>query len=146
MPAFATCVGLGCSCSVSTTATNFGIYNPIAIVSAQSNGIVTVTCSALVVSALVAYTVDLSTGSSGTYAQRTLQSGPTNLNYNLYTNSSHTLVWGDGTAGTNRISDGYTIDILAPIVRDYTVYGLIPAQQAVGTGTYQDSIMATVTF
>jgi spore coat protein U-like protein len=41
-----------------------------------------------------------STGSSGTYALRTLRSGANVLNYNLYFDAAYTQVRGDGTNGT----------------------------------------------
>lgn len=144
--AFATCVGLGCNCTIAANSFNFGTYDPLSAVANDTTGTVSVTCSALVINALVNYDIQLSTGSSSSYTERTMISGAYNLGYNFYTNSSRTLVWGDGSGGTSVINDGYTLAILAPVTRNYTIYGQIPAEQAVAPGAYTDSIVATVVF
>jgi spore coat protein U domain-containing protein, fimbrial subunit CupE1/2/3/6 len=87
-------------------------------------------------------TVDLNTGSSGTYFPRSMISGTDTLTYNLYTTASLTSVWGDGTGGTVDQSFAYHGSTSA----SYSVYGQIPAQQNVNTGSYTDTITITVTF
>lgn len=147
--AHATCVGLGCNCTVKATSFNFGNYSPLSGLPTNSTGVVTVTCSALVLNALVNYTIDLSQGGSGSYTTRQLSNTVTpvnKLNYNLYTTAAGTSIWGNGSGGTANVSDGYLISILAPIERNYTVYGTIPGSQQVKPGTYTDNITATITF
>ena len=136
------------SCSVSTLPLNYGNYSPFAGASTDGAGTVTVTCSPLILAALlVSYTISLSQGSSGTYAQRTMGNGPVTLGYNLYTNSLRTTVWGNGTAGTSVVPDSYTLQLLTPRTINYTVYGRIPAGQTnVVAGAYTDTVIVTVTY
>jgi len=91
--------------------------------------------------------VDLSTG-AGTYANRTLVNGSDTLNYNLYTTSGYGTVWGDGTGSTGRGS-GTGAGMAAGNAQSLIVYGRLLASAntaAVGSGTYTDSITATVTY
>jgi spore coat protein U-like protein len=142
---YAACTGLGCSCSAGTTAVAFGNYNPISATATTANGNVAVTCTALVIFT-AAYVISLSAGNSGSFTTRFMKLGAVNLNYNLYTTSGYTSIWGDGTAGTSAISDSYTAIVIGPVTRNYTVFGLLPALQAVGVGTYTDTVTVTVTY
>jgi spore coat protein U-like protein len=142
---YASCIGLGCSCTVATTAVAFGNYNPISAVATTATGNVAVTCNALVLFT-VSYVISMNAGNSGSFIPtRFMNLLGVHLNYNLYTTASNTSVWGDGTAGTSTVSDAYTA-ILLPSIRNYTVYGLLPALQAVGAGTYTDTVTVTVTY
>jgi spore coat protein U-like protein len=85
-------------------------------------------------------TVMLSSGQSQSFAPRTLRSGAHSLNYNLYTNASRTIVWGDGTAGTHTMSAGKN----ASTALD--VFGSIPEGQDPPVGNYSDNIVVTVNF
>ncbi|MAZ39926.1 MAG: hypothetical protein CMF49_07375 [Legionellales bacterium] len=146
LSSYATCVGLGCSCSVSTAAFNFGTYDPLSSINDNTTGTVSVTCSALVINAIVNYNIELSPGSSGNYTARTLVDGINDLTYNFYIDASRSIIWGDGSSGTSLINDGYLISLLAPVTRNYTIYGQIPAEQAVTPGMYLDTVVATVVF
>lgn len=88
-------------------------------------------------------TVQLSTGSAGTYGARTLRSGGHALLYNLYLDPARTLVWGDGSAGT-----GTVVDQPNPgnVTRTIPVYGRIPPGQDAAAGTYFDTIVVTFVF
>jgi spore coat protein U-like protein len=61
-----------------------------------------------------------------------------NLAHDLYIDLAHTIVWGN-TSGTGKafIATGGTDNIL--------VYGLVPDQQAVGGGSFADSVAVTLT-
>ena len=80
----------------------------------------------------------LGTG-SGTLAQRHMLNGANVLNYNLYTTSARTQIWGDGSGGTGTVSFKTTSNSLP-------VYGRIPALQSVQPGLYSDSIVVTISF
>ena len=43
-------------------------------------------------------TITVSTGSSGTFANRTMKKSTENLTYNLYRDAAFATVWGDGRA------------------------------------------------
>lgn len=133
------------TCSVSATATSFGSYNPLSSLNTDGTGTVTVTCSN-VISLLVSYEILLSKGGSGSFATRHMSSGANTLSYNLYTSILRTTIWGDGTGGSGKVTDGYLLGVLVPTVRNYTVYGRIPAQQNVASGSYADSITVTINY
>ena len=83
-------------------------------------------------------TAKLSAG-SGTFAQRHMVNGANVLNYNLFTTSALTKIWGDGSAGTGTVPFKSTSNSLP-------VYGRIPALQSVQPGLYSDSIVVTISF
>ncbi len=139
---YATCSGLGCSCSVGTTAVTFGTYVPTTLKTA--NGNVAVTCSALVIFT-VSYVISMAKGNSATYTPRFMSLVSNQLNYNLYTTGAFTSIWGDATGGTVTVSDSYT-SVGLSTTRNYTVFGRIPASQFVTPGTYTDSVLVTVTY
>lgn len=130
-------------CSVSANNYSFGNYDPMSSLPTNVTGtnLISVTCNGNGSSTI---TVDLSTGSSGVYfPSRQMNSAFTTdvVNYNLYTDASLTTVWGDGTGGTGNVVIPYAMG-----VSNFTVYGLIPAQQNIGAGSYADTITVTVTF
>lgn len=133
------------TCNTSATPTAFGTYNPLSPLAVTTTGTVNVSCSALI-SLLVNYTITLSAGSSGTYAARTMASGGNHLTYNLFTDTAHTTIWGDGSGGTGTVTDGYLLQVLFPVSRNYSVYGRLSALQNVAPGTYADTIFVTVTY
>ncbi len=144
-PSFATCIGLGCNCTLGVTAVAFGSYNPFIGTSTASNGNIQVTCSAAVI-ATVSYTVTFSTGNSGNYVNRYMVNGASHLLYNIYNAANGGSIYGDGTGGTVIINDGYVMPTLAPVVKNYVVFGIIPALQNLPVGSYSDSMTATLTF
>lgn len=139
---YAACVGLGCSCSVATTAVTFGTYVPTTLKTA--NGNVAVTCSALVLFT-ASYVISMAKGNSATYTPRFMNMAGVHLNYNLYTTAGFTSIWGDATGGTVTVSDSYAAIALS-VTRNYTVFGRITASQFVNTGTYTDAVLVTVTY
>ena len=127
------------TCNVSAGALNFGSMLPTPI---QSNVDATSSISATC-SNSVPYSIALNagTGTGATVALRKMSSGADTLNYQLYTDSQRTAIWGDGTAGTtvsNQTGSGSAQTI--------TVYGRIPTGQTPPVGSYTDTITVTVTF
>lgn len=127
------------SCSLGGSI-NFGIYSPVSSTPNSSSTSITVTCSLISI-----FNLALGTGQSGNFTQRYLTtSAPNNdhLNYNLYTNSSHSSIFGDGTSGTMAINQ-ISINLGQTTV---PVYGLMPALQNISAGTYQDFVPIIVSF
>jgi spore coat protein U-like protein len=125
--------GAYASCSVSTAGVNFGTYNVFSTSPQDITGTINVSCTNS-----ASYSIALSPG-NGTYLARTLKSQDHKLNYNLYIDSTHLTVWGDGSSGTKTVSGkGQT--------GHYTVYGRIAARQNSSVGNYADTITVTVTF
>ena len=132
------------TCTATALPVAFGGYNPQTLTPTDTTGQVTVSCVG-VISISVNYTISLSTGGSGTFSPRKLVFGSSKLNYNLYTNSSYSTVWGDGSGGTATVSDGYGLALLA-VIRNYTIYARMPAAQNVPAGLYADAITVTVNY
>lgn len=90
-----------------------------------------------------AWRIALSGGASGNPAARRMQraGGGGVIDYQLYTNSTRTTIWGDGTSGTT-METGTGTGGSAVI----TVYGYVPAQATPAPGSYSDSITATISF
>lgn len=122
----------GCSVS-STSSVAFGGY--IGPAAKTTTGSITVNCTSE-----TTYTIDLLAGNSGTFGVRHLTSGANTLHYNLYTDGTHTTIWGDGLLGTSNIQNtaaGSTV---------HTVYGRILPGQTPASGNYDDSITVVVTY
>ena len=116
------------SCTLSITTLNFGNYS-----GTLQNGIAagTVTCSG-------SWTIEINagTGSGATETVRKMTGpGGATLNYQLFTNSSRTVNWGN-TTGNELTGTGNT---------SITVYGQISAGQYVAQGTYTDTITSATT-
>jgi spore coat protein U-like protein len=136
------------SCTTSAGGVNFGVYNPLSAAAAVANGSVNVTCNLLSGgSSNVSLNVSLSTGSSGSFATRSLSSGSYALGYNLYWSTAYTQVWGDGTGGSFYGTAALLLTPASPTQTvTGTVYGRIPATQDVGEGVYNDTIVVTVSY
>jgi spore coat protein U-like protein len=65
------------------------------------------------------------------------------VDYNLYRDAANTIIWGDGTSGTQYLSFTST-----PGLKTYagTIYGTIPANLDVAPGTYTDTVQASLSW
>jgi spore coat protein U-like protein len=120
---------------ISTSPVSFGAYDrnggPL-----DATGTVSVTCDLD-----LPFQVELTAGIGAAFNPRTMQhqSGPYQLAYNLFLDPARSVIWGDGTSGTqvyDGVGNGATLNV--------TVYGRIPASQSVGVGSYGDTVAATV--
>ena len=133
------------NCIIGATGMNLGTFDGTNDLTGTST--ITVRCSNG-----TDYTVDLSTGASGSYAARNLVN-PTStsglpLVYNLYTSGTYGTVWGDTTNGTGR-AGGLGAGMALANARTHTVYGQLLASDNTGeidAGTYNDTITATITY
>jgi spore coat protein U-like protein len=128
---------LGANCSISTSGVAFGTYDVFSPSPRTSTGTITYSCS---LGLLIR--VELASGSSGTFVNRTLRNGVDSLLYNLYTDSGYATVWGNGSGGTGVYS---SFVVLGPPV-NVPVYGRVPAAQNVSSGSYSDTVIATIQF
>jgi spore coat protein U domain-containing protein, fimbrial subunit CupE1/2/3/6 len=80
------------------------------------------------------------TGSGATVTTRYMTAGPATVAYSLYSDTNHTVVWGN-TVGTNTVAGTGN-----GAAQAYTVYGQVPAQTTPAPGTYTDTITVTVTY
>ncbi|MCP3102322.1 fruiting body spore coat protein U [Myxococcus sp. K15C18031901] len=138
---------VGSACSITSGTLNFGTYDPIIINSTMgvdllSSGSLTVTCT-LLGSAVVTLGQgsNAGTGSTDAVPLRRMKNTTSNdyLSYFLYQDVSRLVVWGN-TAGSGLpyLGTGLPVPVL--------VYGTVPKGQNVPSGTYNDTVVATLTF
>lgn len=136
------------NCSVSATGVSFGSYDPSSTAPAQATGTVTVTCSRPILSPESGpYSIALSSGAGGSYADRTMAAGSEVLHYQLYSDPSYTTVWGDGSGGSGVVNGSYSLPLfILSASYNHSVYGRIPADQWPAAGSYTDTITVTVSY
>jgi spore coat protein U-like protein len=125
------------ACTIASTAVNFGVYSPAAV--KTGDGTVTINCTN---GATVFVTLDQgqspAAGSSDAAPDRQMSDGGTGvLGYNLSNVGYGGANW-NNTTGVARTGTGAD-DVL-------NVFGQIPAGQTVLSGSYSDTIVATVNF
>jgi spore coat protein U domain-containing protein, fimbrial subunit CupE1/2/3/6 len=128
------------SCSVASTGVNFGSYNVFSTIPTDSTGTISITCSA------PWPTVTISIGASsnsGIFNPREMKniSGADTLNYNLFTDSSMSAIWGDGTGGSQTVVHGPNKK-----TQPETVYGRIFPGQDISQGYYADNLTVMITW
>lgn len=121
--------------NVSFGSLNFGtvyfLSTAVSVAGQQNAGAIRVKCNNG-----TSYNVLLGGGQSGSTAARYLQSAASRrINYNLYTNSAHSVVW-DNLIGVSQTANGQ--DSWLP------VYGMIPVQSTPPIGTYTDTVQVTI--
>jgi spore coat protein U-like protein len=125
------------SCTLGMASAAFGNYNPLSATPLDTSGTLSYSCN------LTAPlpTIALSTGSSLSFAARTMTSaGGGVLQYDLYLDPVHLVVWGDGAdLSTSRF-------VGVGLLGSVTFYGSIPARQSVPAGSYSDTLVATIYF
>jgi len=121
------------TCSVSPQSVSFGNYDPLGPAPLEGVGNINVSCDAV-----TSFTVSISAG-TGSYSARLMTGIADQMNYNLYTDATHLMIWGDGTGSSNTVS-------ATAAGSNLTVYGRIPARQNVAAGIYADTIIVTVTY
>ena len=126
------------ACTVSATPVAFGTYDVFQAGSDDSTGTITFRCGGLDRN----IRITISSGSSGTYTNRTLKSGSQTLLYNLFY-GGFTQVWGDGTGGTATYLDNNPPNNKDVVL---TFYGRIPASQDVAVGSYTDTVVVTLEY
>lgn len=132
-------VTVSANCTMQVTALNFGSVNLTAGTAVDALGGLNVTCTTG-----VGYTASagLGSGSGATFAIRKMSFETNTLNYSLFTDYPRTLIWGDGTGGTNTFS-GVGTDTL----KGFGIQGRIFAGQAsAASGSYSDVVVITVTY
>ena len=129
-------------CSVASTNMHFGAYDVFSNVSKDSTGTISVDCDEAP-PPIVVIRIGPSFNSGG-FKPRQMRhtTRPDRLNYNLFTDSSMSVIWGDGTQGTATVSNKVTKNKLWV----KTVYGRIPAGQDVSVGTYSETVSVTITW
>jgi len=121
------------SCDVSAQGLAFGSYDPFMATPLNGVGTLTVICDIS-----TTHTIALSAG-TGSFVNRHLNGAGTALNYNLYTDATRTVVWGDGSGGSAVVSN-------KSASASHSVYGRTAALQNVPIGIYTDSIVVIFSY
>jgi spore coat protein U-like protein len=131
--------------AVSTTVTNTCTISAAALSFAAYTGALDQASTTLTVKCTNNgdYTVALNGGQTagGTVSTRLMANGAYTLGYSLYTSNAYTTIWGDGTGSTQTVAGTGT-----GANQTLTVYGQIPANEATTSGTYSDTITATISY
>ena len=119
-------------CLVSATTMNFGSVGSLSS-SVAGTSTLNVTCNS------ASYTLELNNGqnySGGTRRMKSASGGY--VQYGLYQNAAHSVSWGSGTSAVTGAGTG--------LAQTLTVYGLVPSQTGVASGSYSDTIVVTLTY
>jgi spore coat protein U-like protein len=129
-------------CTMNATPINFGNYDAFSSTPLDATGTITVNCAAIVNKVNVKLGVSSSSGSFN--PRRMKRSGGSDLlDYNIYTDVTRTVIFGDGTGGTSDIGIKRA-GTPAPWSENIGMYGRISPGQEVSAGTYSDTLTATV--
>lgn len=133
---------LGMTCSIeSITSLAFGSYDVFNGTPTDTGGSLSYRCDSVVGGDSIV--IQLSQGSSGSYAPRTMKDGLFVLEYNVYLDAAHSSVWGDGTGGTSQLGPVQPANGASTPV---DVYGRIEPGQNARPGTYADTLVVTLVF
>ena len=125
-------------CSINSAGSvSFGAYSVFSVSPLDGLGTIKVTCSA----SYMTLRLTLTAGNSGSFSSRRMTSGANTLQYNLFTNSGRTIIWGDETSGTSAV---YATS--SRLGTNISVYGRIPAGQDVPVGSYTDTIVLRIDY
>ncbi len=129
------------SCSISSAALAFGNYDALSGTALDAEGSVTVTCSNGSSGWIgLDQGLNAATGSTDAVPLRQMASGTERLRYDLYSDSSRSVVWGNtsgsGVAHTATDTNPVTVDI----------FGRVPISQGSLVGSYSDTVTATINF
>jgi spore coat protein U-like protein len=134
-------------CTIETRPLAFGNYNPLVPEALDGIGTVIYTCgekeSLDGARGVKNIRIEMSRGASNSYSDRRMTSGQDQLFYQVYLDSSHRTIWGDGSNGTN-----YYFDPHPPNKTPVSVpaYGRIRGMQDVLAGQYVDVLQVTIQF
>jgi len=127
-------------CTIETRPLSFGIYDPEANVSRDAVAQVIYTCD----SQAKKIRIEMTTGSSNQFSPRYMSSGPVSeLAYNIYLDSTHQTIWGQGLYGTDVYYENNPPNATPVVV---PAYGRIPPRQNVEPGEYIDVLTVRVLF
>jgi spore coat protein U-like protein len=123
------------NCGISASALSMGNYAGVIL---DATSTITVTCTDT-----TTFNIGLNAGTAtgATVTTRKMTgTGSATLNYSLFRDSGYSQNWGT-TVGTDTLASTGT-----GVAQSITVYGQIPAGQYVSPGTYNDTIIATITY
>ncbi len=123
------------TCTIQNGSLTFAAYTGTAL---QATGTFTVNCTN---NADYTIALDAGAGTGASFAKRYMTFGTYTLGYNIYTTSGDGTVWGDGSGTTGTVAGVGT-----GTSQTINVYGAIPASETAISGTYTDTVVATITY
>jgi spore coat protein U-like protein len=122
-------------CDVTATDLAFGTYTSQAGTPLQGTTLLRATCTPN-----STYNIGLNEGTSpgATVNQRKMVSGTQALNYQLYSDSARSTIWGNTTGSDTVTGVGTGLPV------DHTVFGAVPSAQVVPAGDYADTITVRI--
>ena len=135
-PGFNVTAVVGRTCTVATTALDFGVRGGLTS-ALDASGQLRVTCTSG-----APYSVGLSGGASGANSPtlRKMVQGANSITYGLYADAARTQPWFD-TGGFFQATGTGT-----GLAQTFTVYGRVPAQTTPPPGAYSDTVAVVVTY
>lgn len=132
------------SCVVSTTPIAFGNYDPTSATALTATGSVSAKCTkGSVVGVALDQGANKASGSTAAVPARQMSDGSGDLlPYDIYTTSGGSTEWGNTTAQMPAKQTSAS----AGTALVFTTYGSLPAGADVPSGSYSDTVTATVTF
>ena len=128
------------SCTISVTTVVFGTYDVFSSIPVDSTGSIVYRCNG----GADLIWITMSRGvNSDSYIPRAMAKGSEKLEYNLYRDSTRSVVWGNLTGGTSLY---YDFDPPNNQNVTVTIYGRIPAGQDVSAGNYSDTVQVEINF
>lgn len=133
------------NCNISTTTLNFGSSPATISSNIDSTATITAQCTNT-----TPYSIGIGSGTNASGSQNRMRLGATSsyINYNLYTDAARSLTW-TTTSSTTSCTGGAGTCVLGTGTgsnQGVTIYGRAPAQTAPAIGTYNDTVVITVTF
>ena len=128
------------SCTITAGALTFSNYDPTSAGDSDATANITTTCTsggAVVIT--LGQGSNSAEGSNDSIPVREMNGSAGNLGYDVYTDSDRSIVWGN----TSDTGWAFTASGSAETT---VVYGRIPASQAVGAGSFSDSVAVTLTY
>ncbi|KND57825.1 Sigma-fimbriae tip adhesin [Candidatus Burkholderia verschuerenii] len=132
------------TCSATVSSVDFGQISPATTSATTATGSITVSCTGLL-NLPVRACVSLGTGSGGnSYTPRTATSGTNTLQYNLYSDSAATSMWGSQLAGYSPVTVDFPLTALVTAYIVVPIYGrVLPGQSKLVAGTYLSTFSGT---
>lgn len=126
------------ACRVEATQMVFGAYHGRTSAPQDITATITVVCNALGTSAsLVSFSV---TPGDGAVPNRTMRRSEESMRYQLFVDPARTVLWGNGTGGTQALTGSGTASRTVPLRASFTLYGRALARQRVLAGAYVDAV------
>lgn len=123
------------SCIVSADDHAFGTYDPLTPAPTDATSSISVTCT---VDAVYDIALNAGAGAGATVAARRMSRDGEALVYSLYRDGARTQAWGD------KVGSDTVAGVGTGLPTNHLVYGRITAKQAVRSGRYVDTVVATL--